>query len=164
MRVGIPRTMATVQFHLRRAGTNVWVVQVSSSMTLHRVPSFSRVLCDLHPVVLAIFDLTRILQRLSEELAEVIVIGGIFETKVSNVRQVLGKFFGEAFAKVFDCGSLLLLTNLLVLLLVSGSLEALPREAATQEIHEDVAKSLEIISSRLLTSQMSVNTHVSSGS
>lgn len=69
----------------------------------------------------------------------------------------------EAIAEVLDGGSLLLLSNLLVLLLVGGSLKTLPWQSAAQEVHEDVAESLEIITTRLFASQMGVDTHVSSG-
>ena len=69
----------------------------------------------------------------------------------------------EAIAQVLDWSSLLLLSNLLVLLLVGGSLEALPWQPAAQEVHEDVAEGLEIITTRLFASQMGVDTHVSSG-
>lgn len=164
MRVGISRTVATVQFHLRRAGTDVWVVEVASSMVLDRVPSLSRILGDFHPIVLAILDLARVLQRLSEELAEVIVVWGIFEAKVSDVCKILGKFFREAFAKILDCGRLLLFANFLILLFICSSLQALPGKAPPEEVHENMAKSLEVISSGLFASQMSIDTHVSGGS
>ena len=65
-------------------------------------------------------------------------------------------------AKIFDSGCLLLLTNLLVLLLVSGSLQSLPGETTPQEVHENMTQSLQVISSRLLTAQVCVDTHVAS--
>ena len=53
----------------------------------------------------------------------------------------------ETIAEILDGSSLLLLTNLLVLLLVGSSLETLPRESATEEVHENVTKGLQIITS-----------------
>lgn len=38
----------------------------------------------------------------------------------------------------------------------------MPREAASKEVHKDVSQGLEIISSRLLSTQMGVDGHVSS--
>lgn len=152
--------MTTVQLHLRRTGARVWVVQVCGAMILHRVPPLSRILADLHPVVLAILDVAGVLQGLGEELSEVIVVGGILETKVSDVRQVLVELLGEALAEILDGSGLLLLTNLFIFLLVSSSLEALPGETATQEVHENVTKSLQIISSRLFAAKMRVDTHI----
>jgi hypothetical protein len=69
----------------------------------------------------------------------------------------------ETIAEILDRGGLLLLSNLLVLLLVRGSLQALPRQSAAQEVHEDVAKGLEVVSSRLLAAKMRVDTHVPGG-
>jgi len=66
----------------------------------------------------------------------------------------------ETIAEVLDRGRLLLLPNLLVLLLVSGSLETLPRQSAAQEVHEDVAKSLEIVTTRLFAPKVGVDAHV----
>lgn len=48
-------------------------------------------------------------------------------------------------AKFFDSGGLLLLTDLLVLLLVGGSLQTLPGKTAAQEVHENMTEGLEII-------------------
>lgn len=47
-------------------------------------------------------------------------------------------------------------------MLVRSSLETLPRQSAAQEVHEDVAERLQVVSSRLLASKMGVDTHVSS--
>jgi hypothetical protein len=135
-------------------------VQVCGAMILHRVPPLSRILVDLHPVVLAILDVTSVLQGLSKELTKVVVVGGIFETEVSDVRQVLVELLREALAKVLDSSSLLFFSDLLILLLVSGSLQALPGKATAKEIHEDVTEGLQIVSSRLFTSKMGVDTHV----
>lgn len=57
---------------------------------------------------------------------------------------------------------MLLLTNLLVLLLVGSSLQALPGKATPQEVHEDMTESFQVVTSRLLTTQMRVDTHVAS--
>jgi hypothetical protein len=51
------------------------------------------------------------------------------------------------FAELLYGRRLLLLTDLLVLLLVCGSLETLPGQASTEEVHKDVAERLEIIPS-----------------
>ena len=66
----------------------------------------------------------------------------------------------EALAQILNGSCLLLLSNLLVLLLVGSSLQALPRQTTTEEVHEDVAQSLEIISATLLTAQVGVDGHV----
>jgi hypothetical protein len=118
---------------------------------------------ELHPVVLAILDLARALESLSKQVAEVVVIGGVLEAKVANIRQVLVELLRETITKVLDRSRLLLLSNLLILLLVSCSLEALPRQTAAEEVHEYVSKSLEVITARLLSTKMGVNAHISCG-
>jgi hypothetical protein len=144
---------------------------------LHDLPALAIV--QLHPVVLAVLNLASALERLGEELAEVVVVGGILETKVADVAKVLVEFLccelalmiswrmmkrtRESVAEILDGRCLLLLANLLVLLLVGGRLEALPWQSTAKEIHENVTQGLEIVSAGLLASQMSVDTHVTSG-
>jgi len=50
---------------------------------LHGLPSLSVV--ELHPVVLAIFNLAGALKSRCEEVAEVIVVGGVFEAEIADV-------------------------------------------------------------------------------
>lgn len=156
--------MPAVQLHLRRTGAHVWVVEIAGAVVLHGVPSLSRILRNFHPVILAVLNIASVLEGLSEELAEVVVVRGIFETEVANISQVLAELLGEALAKILDGGCLLLLANLLVLLLVSSSLETLPRKAATEEVEENMTKRLEIVTSRLLATKMGIDTHIASGS
>lgn len=73
------------------------------------------------------------------------------------------KLTREAVAEVLDGSSLLLLSNLLVLLLVGSSLQTLPWKATAQEVHENVTKGLEIVSTGLFASKMGVDAHVTSG-
>jgi hypothetical protein len=54
---------------------------------LHYLPALSIV--QLHPVVLAVFNLPSALERLGEEFAQVIVIGGILKAEVTDIAQVL---------------------------------------------------------------------------
>ena len=58
----------------------------------------------------------------------------------------------EPITQLFDRSSLLLLTNLLVLLLVGRGLETLPREAPSEEVHEDMSERFKIISACLFCS------------
>lgn len=132
----------------------------SRRVRLEHLPALSIV--QLHPVILAVLDLSGALESLGEQLAEVVVVGGILETEVANIAQVLVKLLcvelvnvqrlvrcdmrtWETVAQVLDGSSLLLLSNLLVLLLVCSSLQALPGKAATEEVHEDVTECLQII-------------------
>jgi hypothetical protein len=127
----------------RRVLMNVRVVHLLNSrgrVRLHHLPALAVV--QLHPVVLAILNLPSALERLGEELAQVVVIGGVLETEVANVAEILvellcaglalmkdivcGRRTRKAVTEILDRGRLLLLPNLLVLLLVRCGLQTLP--------------------------------------
>ena len=54
---------------------------------LHYLPALSIV--QLHPVVFAVLDLASALQRLGEELTQVVVVGCVLEAEVTDVAEVL---------------------------------------------------------------------------
>ena len=54
-----------------------------------------------------------------------------------------------SFAQLPDRCTLLLVSDLLVLLFVRGRFETLPREASSQEVHEYVTKGFQIITAGL---------------
>jgi len=97
-------------------------------MQLHEFPAFAAV--QLHPVVFSIFDLASVLQDLSEEITEIIVIGSVFETKVPDIREVLVELFWKTVAEVLDGSGLFLFSDFLVFLFVGRGLETLPWQAA----------------------------------
>lgn len=55
-------------------------------MCLHGFPALAVV--ELHPIVLAIFDFAGVLESLSEELAQIFVVGCVLEAKVADVAEV----------------------------------------------------------------------------
>ena len=44
---------------------------------------------ELHPIILPILNFAAVLESLSEQVPEEIVIGGIFETKVPHICEIL---------------------------------------------------------------------------
>lgn len=54
---------------------------------------------ELHPIVFAVFDLSRALQRLREKLPQVVVIGSVLKAKVADVAQVLVEFLCKVVSK-----------------------------------------------------------------
>ena len=152
-----------MEVHLRRAHPGVGVVHVPRGV-LPRVPPLSRLRGHLVPVVLAVLDAAGVVQRLGEEVTQVIVVGRVLEAEVADVREVLVELVWEALAEVLDGGRLLLLADLLVLLLVRRGLEALPGETAPEEVHEDVTQRLEVVPPRLLAAEVGVDAHVPGGS
>ena len=145
-------------------------------MRLEDLPALSIV--QLHPVILAILDFASALKSLCEKFAQVVVVRGVLEAEVADVAKVFvellcallaygkicerGGLTWEAIAQILDWRSLLLLSDLLVFLLVCSSLEALPWQPSTQEVHENVTESFKVVPTGLLASKMSIDTHVTS--
>lgn len=102
-------------------------------------------------------------EQVSEQLPEVRVIGLVIESQGSSVVEVDCKLVGVSSAKNFGRGCHLLLHDTIVLLLLGGRLESLPRQRSPQKVHEDVTEGLEVISSGLLDTEMGVNGGVSRG-
>lgn len=136
---------------------------------------------QLHPVIFSVFNIASVFQSLCEEVPKVVIVGGVLESKIPYVSEILVKFLCVmvsilksrttedsltwiAVAEILDCSGLLLFTNLLILLLVGSSLQSLPRKTASKEVKEDMTKGLEIIPSRLFASKVSIDTHVTSSS
>jgi hypothetical protein len=144
------------------------------------LPSFTIV--ELHPIILSILNLSAVLQGLSEQVTKEVVVRSVLEAEIADVAQVLVELVWwidvsdrhrvlgrqqltrESFAQLLDGRGLLLLSDLLVLLLVGSSLQTLPGKPASQKIHEDMTQCLQIVSSRLLTTKMGVDTHVTGSS
>ena len=92
-------------------------------------------------------------EQISEEFAEVRVVGLVVEAERSAVVEIDGELVGEASTEVLRRGGHLLLHDAVVLLLLRRRLESLPGERATEEVHEDVAERFHVVSSRLLCRQ-----------
>lgn len=57
---------------------------------LQDFPAFAIV--ELHPVIFSILDFSSVFQSLSKEIAKVVVVGGVFEAEIANVREVFVEF------------------------------------------------------------------------
>lgn len=101
-------------------------------------------------------------EEITEDLAEIAIVGLIVESERSSVVEVNGELVGEAAAKDFGRGGHLLLHDSVVLLLLGSSLQTLPRERATTEVEHDVAKRFHIITARLFNAEVSVDRGISS--
>jgi hypothetical protein len=102
-------------------------------------------------------------EQVPEELAEVRVIGFVIEAESAGIVQEDTKLVGETTAEQVGRSGHLLLHDAVVLLLLGSSLETLPWEGTTKEVHEDVGKGLEIITTSLLDAQVGVDGGVTSG-
>lgn len=96
-------------------------------------------------------------EEIPEDLAEIAVVRLVVKSKGTGVVQVDGKLVGEATAQDFSRGRHLLLHNAVILLLLRGSLQTLPRERSTAKVEHDVAERLHVVTARLLNAQVGVD-------
>jgi hypothetical protein len=94
-------------------------------------------------------------EQVPEQLAKVRIIRLIVEAESTTVVEEDAKLVGETAAQQIGRGGHLLLHDSVVLLLLGSSLEALPWEGTTEEVHEDVCEWLEIISTGLFYKERS---------
>ena len=96
-----------------------------------------------------------------EQANDVPVIWVLSEAQASAVVHELSEFIRLILAQVIDGGLLLFLLDGCILFGLRSSWKSLPWERALKEIEDDVSDSFQIISSRLLVTEMSVQTGVS---
>lgn len=101
-------------------------------------------------------------KQVAEELAKVRVVRLVVEAKRPGVVQKDAELVGETTAQEVGRSGHLLLHDPVVLLLLGRSLEALPGQGATEEVHEDVSEGLQVITTSLLNAQVSVDGRVTS--
>jgi len=96
-------------------------------------------------------------KEVAEELAEVGVVRLVIEAQCACVIKENTEFVRKAAAKKIGGSGHFLFHDTVVLLLLCGRLETLPRQSSSQEVHEDVSKRLEVISTSLLNAQVGVD-------
>jgi len=96
-------------------------------------------------------------EEVTEELPQVRVVGLVVESQGPGVVQEDGELVGEATTEKIGRRGHLLLHDPVVLLFLGSSLETLPGEGSTEEVHEYVSERFEIIAASLLDTQVSVN-------
>lgn len=85
-----------------------------------------------------------------EELAKVGIVGLIIEAEAAGVVDEDVELEREAVAEKLGRGRHLLFHDTIVLLLLGGGSQTLPGQRASEEVHEDVAQCLQIVTSGLL--------------
>lgn len=96
-------------------------------------------------------------EEIPEELPQVRVVGLVVEPQGSGVVQEDGELVREATAKKIGGRGHLLLHDPVVLLFLCSGLETLPRERATEEVHENISERFKIIAAGLLDTQVGVD-------
>ena len=84
-------------------------------------------------------------------------IGLGLKLETATIGQILGKLRGASLTQGGNRNGLLLLHNELILLSGGLGLESLPGQSPLEEVDEDISDTLEVITSRLLHSQVIVN-------
>ena len=95
-----------------------------------------------------------------EQLPKVHIIRSLLESQSSAIVQIHGKLSGKVLAEGLDRCRHFLFTDLVVLLFLVASLESLPGKGATQEVHEDIAEGLHVITTTLFYSQVGIYTGI----
>jgi hypothetical protein len=101
-------------------------------------------------------------EEVAEDFTKVRVVGLVVEAKRAGVVEVDGEFVGEATTENLGGSGHLLLHDTVVLLLLSGSLQTLPGQRATAEVKHHVTQGLHVVTTRLLDTQVGVDTGVTS--
>jgi hypothetical protein len=102
-------------------------------------------------------------EQISEQFSQVRVVGFVVESQRPAVVEVYRKLIGVTSAQDLGGSRHLLLHDSVILLLLGGSLQSLPRQRTSKEVHEYVAEGFEVVSSRLLNTEMCVDRGVTSG-
>jgi hypothetical protein len=113
-----------------------------------------------NPVVHEVKVETFLDEELSEHGDDHLVVRLLFELELPAVVQVLLELLRVASRQVLHTGHCLLDFDLLVLLFLGLGWQPLPRQVASQEVHEHDANLLQVVPPRLLNAQVRVQTGV----
>jgi hypothetical protein len=103
-------------------------------------------------------------EKIAEHSPKIGNVGFRLELETAAIGQILSKLTGASLAESRDSDRLLFLHDELVFFGGRLSLEALPGETALQEVNEDVSDTFEIVTARLLHTQVIVDGSVTGGS
>jgi hypothetical protein len=97
------------------------------------------------------------IKELLKKSFEVCVVRSVFESQGSTVLKIGAELCWVSLAQLFGAGAHLSVHDAFVLLFFGVSLESLPRERASNKVHEYVTETLEIIAACLFNPNVSVN-------
>ena len=103
---------------------------------------------------------TVLLHAAFEQPEHVLVIGVLGELELSAVVHELAELFGVALAQLVHGDLELLLLDIVVLFILRPSRETLPRETAAQEVQQYVPDCLEVVTARLLVTNVRVDARI----
>jgi len=116
------------------------------------------------PVELIIANKAAPFKQISEQHSQGVVIGLIGKAVCLHDVQVLRKFDGVSLSQDLWWRLAFLLANGFVLQLLVGDVETRPRKRSSEEVQEDVAQALEVVTATLLAATMGVDAGIAGGS
>lgn len=93
---------------------------------------------------------------MSEEAAAVIVVGLLFKLQILAVLDILAQLFRDTLAQSFYGSLAFLVLDAIVLLILRLAGQPLPRQDTLKEVNQDVTDRFEVISARLLDTDVRV--------
>ena len=104
--------------------------------------------------------MTALVHQVFENLAHVVVVWALLEFQISAVLQVGVKLLWKATSQRLDrCLDFFVLDSVILVILVFA-LEALPRQITSQEVNQNEADALKVVSATLLNAKVSVHTGI----
>ena len=95
-----------------------------------------------HPVEDEIILVAHAVEQVLEQLSKITNVGLFLELETATVVKINSELIGEVLCQCFNRGGQLLVSNFLVLFLLSAGWEALPGQAALIEVHQHEAEGL----------------------
>ena len=114
------------------------------------------------PIVLKVEVVAFFHEQVSERLNVALIVRFLLELEFPARVEELAKLLRETDSEVFDARNRLLDFDLLILLLLGFGREPLPGQATLDEVHEDEAYHLDVVSPRLLDAEVGVEARVAS--
>jgi hypothetical protein len=101
-------------------------------------------------------------KEISEELAEIGIIGLVIKAKGSSVVQKDTELIGKTTAKEVSGRGHLFFHDAVIFLFLGSGFQTLPGEGTTEEVHKNISEGLEVVPTGLLYAKMGVDRGVTS--
>ncbi len=151
--------------HLRRGRVNLLSVLLLVDSVLDLLDELSLLLAEavLFPGVVHELGIEAVAGHAAfEELDDVVVVGVLCELELAAVLHELLELGRVTVAEVVERRLYLLFFDVVVLLVLAATGQPLPGKTAAEEVEENVADCLEIVTAALLLAKMCVDTCIAS--
>lgn len=114
-----------------------------------------------HPVVLTVMLVAACRHEAAEDLAHKVVVRLFLEIQILAVLDVPAEFLGNPSCQLLNCCLNLFVLNAIILVVLVFAGKSLPGKSAFEEVKQDVADRLHVVSSGLLNTNVGVDRGVS---